>query len=249
MSTPWCHGKVALVSGSSTGIGRCTALTLAREGAAVAVNYRTSEAAARELADAVEQRGGRAAAIRADLHQAGAARGLVTTASEVLGPIDIAVISPGGEWRMGPIDKIDAALTTQDVMREVAPALELMSLLLPGMYQRKWGRIIGMSMLLDNAFQLHALGYQVGKTARTAALLYARDQAFKHNVTVNVIAPGPVAKPDTLAAAIELCDHGPAWENRHDLCAQDIAEGITFLCSDAARHITGCQLPYVPHAS
>ena len=104
-----------------------------------------------------------------------------------------------------------------------------------------------MSMLRDNAYNVHALGYQVGKAARTAALFFARDQAFKHNVTVNVIAPGPVNIPKTLAEVVELCDHGPAWQRRTDLGAQDIAEGVAFLCSEAGRYITGCDLPCVPH--
>ena len=242
-----CENKVALITGSSTGIGRCVALTLAREGAAIAINYRTSESAANELVNHIRSRGGRAFALQADVYNQDGCRRLVSTTTEALGPIDIAVISPGAGWRMGPIDQLEPAGAVDDVKHEVAPLFTLMPLLLPVMYARKWGRLLGMSMLLDHAYNVHALGYQVGKSARTAALRFTRDQAFKHNVTVNVIAPGPVSKPDTLAKAVELCDHGPAWQQRADLTAQDIAEGIAFLCSEAGAYITGAELPYVPH--
>lgn len=242
-----CQGKVALVTGSSRGIGRCIALSLAREGAAVAVNYRSNDAAAKDLVDHILGGGGRAIAVQADVQQAGDCQRLVAAASEALGPIDICVVGPGGDWRMGKVHQVDPVGAAEDVQREVRPLFELMSLLMPGMYERKWGRLVGLSMLLDHAYNVHAIGYEVGKTARTAGLLFARDQAFKHNVTVNVVSPGPVSKPETLAEAIDLCNHGPAWKKRADLNAQDVAEGVVFLCSEAGTYVTGCQLPYVPH--
>lgn len=64
---------------------------------------------------------------------------------------------------------------------------------------------------------------------------------------MNVISPGPVRKPETLGQAVEVCEHGPAWEGRADLSAQDLAEGVAFLCSEAGAYVTGCELTYVPH--
>ncbi len=244
---PTCHGRVALITGSGRGIGRSTALTLAREGSAIVVNYLQDDVAASDLVDHIRARGGIAVAIRADVHRSDDCHRLVAEATQSLGPVDICIVSPGAEWRMGPVHKIEPVGAVEDVRREVAPLFELLPLVLPGMYERKWGRLIGMSMQLNHAYNVHALSYEAGKAARTAAIRFTRDQAFHHNVTVNVVAPGPVAKPETLAQAIELCDHGPAWHNRPDLSAQDIAEGIAFLCSDAGRHVTGCELSYVPH--
>lgn len=242
-----CQGKVAMITGAGRGIGRCTALALAREGAAVIINYLHEDSPANDLVKHILDRGGKAVAIRADVSTADGCRHLVTEAMQSLGPIDICIVSPGAGWRMGPIHKLEPISAVEDIRREIMPLFELMPMLLPGMYERKWGRLIGMSMLLDHAYNVHALSYEVGKAARTAAIRFLRDQAFPHNVTVNVVAPGPVSKPETLAQAIELCDHGPAWQARPDLNAQDIAEGIAFLCSDAGRHVTGCELTYVPH--
>ena len=56
-----------------------------------------------------------------------------------------------------------------------------------------------------------------------------------------------MAAVESLEEAIELCDHGPAWQRRMDVTPQDIAEGVAFLCSEAGRFITGCVLPYLFH--
>jgi NAD(P)-dependent dehydrogenase (short-subunit alcohol dehydrogenase family) len=77
------------------------------------------------------------------------------------------------------------------------------------------------------------------------ALLLAQDQAWTHGVTVNVIAPGPVDGIPILEQAIEQSQHGAAWQNRSNVSPQDIAEGVTFLCSEAGRFVTGCVLPYL----
>lgn len=80
---------------------------------------------------------------------------------------------------------------------------------------------------------------------RSIALTLARDQAWNNGVTINVIAPGPVPAIESLAEAVEQCEHGPAWQKRSNTSPQDIAESIAFLCSDAGRSITGCVLPFL----
>lgn len=66
-------------------------------------------------------------------------------------------------------------------------------------------------------------------------------------MTVNVIAPGPVAAIPSLEEAVALCDHSAAWQQRTDVTPQDIAEGVAFLCSQAGRFVTGCTIPYLFH--
>jgi NAD(P)-dependent dehydrogenase (short-subunit alcohol dehydrogenase family) len=69
--------------------------------------------------------------------------------------------------------------------------------------------------------------------------------AWRNGVTLNLIGPGPVPEIKTLGEAVEHCDHGPAWHGRGTTSPQDIAEGVAFLCSEAARFISGCMLPYM----
>jgi NAD(P)-dependent dehydrogenase (short-subunit alcohol dehydrogenase family) len=113
------------------------------------------------------------------------------------------------------------------------------------MYKRKWGRIIGISLLPP--YESPAYSYNVGKAARTHAMLRARDEAWRNGVTVNIISPGPAAAIESLNEAIEQCDHGPAWQKRSNTSPQDIAESVAFLCSDAGRFISGCAVPFLFH--
>ena len=93
--------------------------------------------------------------------------------------------------------------------------------LIPGMYQRGWGRIIALAVHPTKLPP--AYSYNVAKAARMQAMLLAYDQAWKKGVTVNIIAPGPVPKIESLEEAIEQCDHGPAWHDRSTTSPQDIA--------------------------
>jgi NAD(P)-dependent dehydrogenase (short-subunit alcohol dehydrogenase family) len=239
--------KVALVTGSAgKGMGRSIALTLAREGAKVAVNYRTSKNQAQAVVDHIESHAGNAIAVEANVFEADDCAHLVNETIEHFGRIDICVVNPGAGWHPEPIDKLDSSAAIEDVQHEIAPFLHLMPLVLPQMYKRKWGRVIGISLLPP--YDSPAYSYNVGKAARTHALLQTRDQAWRNGVTVNIIAPGPVPAIESLTEAIELCQRGPAWQRRSNTSPQDIAESIAFLCSDAGRFITGCVLPFLFHS-
>lgn len=241
-----CKGKTAIVTGAAgSGMGRSIALTLAREGARVVVNYLTSADSAADIVSHIEDQGGRALAFQADITQQDACRELVRAAVKAFGQVDICIIGPGGGWHPEPVNALDAAGAFDDVRRELEPLYYLLPLVLPGMYARKWGRVIGLAM---HPRQLSpAYAYNVGKAARMQALLLAQEPAWQQGVTVNVIAPGPVAAAGSLEQAIELCAHGTAWQQRTNITPQDIAEGVAFLCSQAGNFITGSVLPYVFH--
>ena len=237
------EGRVAIVTGSAgKGMGRSIALTLAREGAKVVVNYRTSGDSANAIVAHIESRGGRAIAVEADVFQASGCKTLVDTAFERFGQMDICIFGPGGGWHPEPPDRLDSSAALEDTHHELAPIYHLMPLVLPGMYERKWGRLVGLA--LAPPFGSPAYPYNVGKAARVHALLLARDDAWKSGVTINGIGPGPVAEIATIEDAIQLCDHGPAWSQRTAITPQDIAESVAFLCSDAGRFITGCVVPF-----
>jgi len=241
-----CEGKVAIVTGAAgSGMGRSIALTLAREGAKVVVNYRTSQERARAIVDHIEHQGGSAIAIRADVFDADGCKKLVNTTVEQFGQIDICVVGPGGGWHPEAPHQLEPNAALEDLHHETAPLLCLMPLVLPGMYERKWGRFIGIALHPTKLSPAYA--YNLGKAARMQALLLAQEQAWPNGVTINVIAPGPVPAIKSLEDAIEQCDHRAAWQKRTDISPQDIAEGVAFLCSESGRFITGCVLPYLFH--
>ncbi len=238
-----CEGRVALVTGAAGGgMGRSIALTLAREGAKVAVNYRNSAQSAEAIVDHIKAGGGDAVAVRADVFQANDCRRLVEETVAALCEVDICIVNPGAGWNPSPPEDLDAAAALEDVQRELAPLYHLIPLVLPGMYERRWGRIVALS--LRRPYDSPAYAYNVAKTARASALRLARGRAWRHGVTMNAIGPGPVAAIDNLEEAVEQCAHGPAWRDRADVSPQDIAEGVAFLCSDAGRFVSGCELEY-----
>jgi len=165
---------------------------------------------------------------------------------EKFGRIDICIINPGAGWHPEPVDKLDSSAAMEDVQHELAPFFHLMPLVLPPMYERRWGRVIGIALLPP--YDSPAYSYNIGKAARVHAMLKARDEMWRHGVTVNIMAPGPVPAIESLAEAIEQCEHGPAWQKRANTSPQDIAESVAFLCSDAGRFITGCVLPFLFHS-
>ena len=239
-----CESRVAIVTGAAgNGMGRSIALTLAREGAKVVVNYLTSADSARAIVKYIESQGGNAITCQSDITDKKQCETLVEAGIKEFSKIDICIIGPGGGWHPEGIDKLNSQAALDDAQKELAPVYNLMPLVLPGMYEREWGRVIGISLL--SAKPSPAYSYNSGKAARTNALLLAQDDAWKNGVTINVIAPGPVGEIPSLEEAVEFCEHSAKWQDRKNITPQDIAEGVTMLCSDSGKFITGCELPYM----
>jgi len=238
--------KTALVTGAAgNGLGRSIALTLAREGHNVIVNYRSSAANAQQIADYINSQGGNAAAVQGDIFTAEGAQTLVTGAETAFGAIDICIIGPGGEFHVTPLDKTDAAIALQNVQEETAPLFHLMSLVLPGMYANNWGRIIGIGTHPEKLSP--SFTYNAGKLARMQVLLLMRDECWQHGITVNVLAPGPVNPIEDFADAVDGVNHGKTWWSRDNITPQDAAEAVAFLCSEAGAYVSGCVLPLLFH--
>ncbi len=239
-----CDGRAALVTGAAgKGMGRSIALTLAREGACVAIDYRSSRESAQEIAGLIEARGGQARAIQGDVFTAEGCQRLVEETLREFGKIDICVIGPGAGWHPESPAALDAQAALEDLHHELAPLYHLFPRLLPGMIERNWGRVIAISLLPP--YDSPAFSYNAAKAARTEAMRLAKGAAWEKGVTFNVIGPGPVGEIESLDSAVDQCYHGQAWENRTAATPQDIAEGVAFLCSNTGQFITGCVLPYV----
>jgi NAD(P)-dependent dehydrogenase (short-subunit alcohol dehydrogenase family) len=228
---------------AGSGIGRSIALTLAREGASVVVNYLHSADSAAAIAAHIEEQGGRAFTFQADVMRQDQCKTLVEATVTEFGRVDICIINPGGGWHPGFIDHLESAGALDDAQKELAPIYHFMPLVLPGMFERQWGRLIAISLVPP--YDSPAYAYNVAKAARTHAMLIARDFAWTKNVTVNTVAPGPVAHIESLELAIEQCKHGPAWQSRVTTSPQDVAESVAFLCSEAGNFISGAVLPFM----
>jgi 3-oxoacyl-[acyl-carrier protein] reductase len=182
--------RVALVTGASRGIGRAVALVLGGAGAAVAVNYRERDDDARAVAEAIGQRGGRAAVFGADVSRGTDVQHMVRGIEARLGPIDILVNNAGIAAVRGLDD-----ITEEDFDRDIATNLKSAFLctqaVLPGMRARRWGRVVNIS----------SIGARLG--ARSVSVAYGASKAgvegltrayalrlAPEGVTVNAVAPG-----------------------------------------------------------
>jgi NAD(P)-dependent dehydrogenase (short-subunit alcohol dehydrogenase family) len=224
-------------------MGRSVALTLAREGASVVINYRRSRERAEAIVEHIKDQGGEALAVQADVFEATGCRRLIEETKARFGQIDVCVIGPGAGWHPESPAQLDAAAALADAQCELSPIYHLLPLVLPGMTARGWGRVIAVS--LEPGYGSPAYAYNVAKAARTQALLQAEKHAAQDNVTLNVIGPGPVPEIESMATAIDQCRNGAAWQSRKGVSPQDIAEGVAFLCSEAGRFLSGCVLRYV----
>jgi 3-oxoacyl-[acyl-carrier protein] reductase len=246
-------GKVALVTGSSSGLGLAIARELALEGAAVAMVARRQEELQRQAADIGAGTPGRAVAIVADLREREAPARVVAEAERALGPVDILLANAGG-----PPSTVFA--TTREEQYAAALELNLMASIrlaqacVPGMRERKWGRVV---FLTSMAAKQPMAGLLLSNTARSGLLGFAKTLATevaRDNVLVNTVLPGHF---DT-ARSVELARARAERENRkiEEVLGErlsgipigrageprELAAVVAFLASSRASFLTGAAI-------
>ena len=183
------EGQVALVTGAGRGFGRSIALRLAQEGAAVALVSRSRDqldAVAAEIAAA----GGRAAAVPADVTDRAMVAAAVRAAQEALGPISLLVNNAGTPGPFGPLWEIDPdRWWAAQAVHIKAPVLFIREIL-PGMIERKAGRIILVSALAARMAAAYLSAYCTGKIAQSRLVEELALEAEPHRVFAFAIDPG-----------------------------------------------------------
>jgi len=204
------EGKIAIVTGSSRGIGRAIAERLAADGAQVIVNFTRGAAAAREVVTAIEQAGGRAIAVQADVSRLDDVRRLFA-AAERFGGVDI-VVANAGETPDEDYEELFAINVrgTVYILREAARRIH------------DGGRIVTISTKAAADWLTRVLAHELGARA----------------VTANIVSPG-VTETDMLEATPQLRPLGLALSPLRRLgTPADIADVVAFLVGPAARWLT-----------
>lgn len=181
--------RVALVTGGSRGIGKAVALTLAKAGAALAINYRERTEEAAGVVDAIHQNAGHATAIAADVSIAGAVQSMIHEVETRLGPVDILVNNAGMAAKRSLDD-----ITEEDVDHTHAVNLKSVFLctlaVLPGMRARRWGRIVNISSIAARAARGISVAYNASKAGLEGLTRGYAARLAPEGITVNAVAPG-----------------------------------------------------------
>jgi len=237
-------GKIALVTGASTGIGAAIAKAFAAAGAKVAVHYNRSEAEAKEVAKAVEAgRGDAALLVKADVLDPAAIERMVREVVDRFGRIDILVNNAGGLLDRHPIDEMPEEMYGQVMELNMGSTFRVSKAVIPHMRRAGGGSIINMtSIAARNGGGGGAVIYAASKAAVSTFTRGLAKELAPAGIRVNAIAPGIVltpfhdkyTRPDALNAMIE------AIPLRRGATAEEVAGTAIFLASDElSSFITG----------
>jgi 3-oxoacyl-[acyl-carrier protein] reductase len=238
-------GRIALVTGGGRGIGRAISLGLAADGAAVAVNYRRDEGAARATVEEITAAGGRADAFAASVDQYDDDEQMVAAVRDRLGPIDLLVNNAGVASRGLTVADTDPSEPDRLWRTHVFGAWALSKLVLPGMRDAPRGDIVMISSAASVYLAPFSAPYNMAKAGLEALAVTLAKEERGHGIHVNVVAPGLV---DTdmgrrLVKGAQGVDDIHTLDGRspfgHVCSPDEVAQVVRFVVSDAAAYITG----------
>jgi 3-oxoacyl-[acyl-carrier protein] reductase len=234
-------GQVAVVTGASRGIGRVIARRLARDGAAVAVNYLGDGASAASIVEEIQGLGRDALAVQADLREPAGAEQLLRQVEAVLGSPS-AIVNNVGEFRLGAVHETSPQTWRRVLDSNLSSAYYVCHAALDGMRAAGGGAIINIGLspttLIRGAPNLSA--YAVAKTGIGVLTKSLAIEEAPHGIRVNCVSPGlidnghlPASQERWMAARVPMGRLGTADE---------VAAAVSFLLSDEASYISGANL-------
>ncbi len=239
MSEPIFENRTALVTGGSRGIGRAICLSLAAEGARVAINFQNNEAAARATLQAILDEGGQGIIVQGDVSQAADVERMVEQTRAQLGAIDLLVNNAGivenlnhdgitfEKWkRMFAVNLDGPFLTTWAVKDE--------------MIARRFGRIVNISSLAGLIKKKDLIHYATTKAALISFTRHCSEAFAPHNIRVNCVAPGLTETDLARAAGAGLVEQLIAVTPLGRIGQpEEMASAVRFLLSEESSFITG----------
>lgn len=238
-------GRVALITGSSRGVGRAIAHVLAARGAAVAINYRRDEIAAAEVVTEVTENGGVARAYRAAMEDDAAVTAMVHAARDDLGPLSIVVSNAGTASRGRAVAQTSLSEFQSLMQVHAFGPIGLLQAALPDLRSAGRGDIVMISSTIAVATPAGAAPYSMAKAAMESCVMTLAREERSHGIRANVVAPGLVETEMGRRLVYALTDGSSIDDLKAHypfgrVCVpDDVAATVAFLVSDEAAYITG----------
>ena len=244
------RGRVAVVAGSSQGLGRAVADALAAEGADLVINSRSHEKLLAVKSEIVEATGARVEVAPCDLTPAGGAAELIAAAEKAFGKVDILITNTGGP-PAGMFEDHSVEAWDEAIQQNFNSVVNLVRAVLPGMKERRWGRIVNVTsisvkqpvkgLILSNSIRAGVTGF-----AKTIS-----NEVGEFNVTVNNVLPGFTRTERLVQLAEAVADRDgitvdsayAGWTEEIPMARlaepHELGSLAAFLCSEQASYVTG----------
>ena len=233
------EGKAALVTGASKGIGRAISLELARLGVKVAVNYNSSKAEAQEVVQSINEMGGDAFAVQADVSDLDQVNAMVNRVNEEWGGVNILVNNAGiindgllmrmsdEQWhRVMSVNLNGTFFCTRATLRH--------------MVRERWGRIINIGSVVGIRGNVGQTNYSSSKAAIIGFTKSLAKEVATRNITVNAVTPGYISTETVAGLTQRQKDTIMTWIPQGKFGnTEDIASMVGYLASEKASYVTG----------
>ena len=235
--------RAAFVTGGSRGIGRATVHALASAGLSVAFCYASDEDGARVTTSQVEDTGGVALALRADVTDPSAVDAAFHDAEAAFGRVTV-LVNNAGTARDGLLVRMTDEQWQSVLQTNLTGAFNTIRRAAPGMMKARYGRIVNVSSVVGHLGAAGQANYAAAKAGLVGLTRSVARELASRNVTCNAVSPGPIATAMT-------DDMPPEWRSRAEEAvplgrfgtAVEVAAVVAFLCSEDASYVTGALVP------